>query len=164
MRGVLVIIIATAMASDGWDTLWWLPSDGEVTPGKQVASHKTMPHLMFIPAGTPPTDGPRFVARARTLDEYAEPPAVVTNDACDILGESVGASPINTCDEWRQARGAPPLASAPAAACASPAHSSRARALAAERRVPGRDCRRGADGDGAARAAGAARLGRRAHR
>ena len=57
MRGVLVIIVATAMASDGWDTLWWLPSDGEVTPGKQVASHKTMPHLMFIPAGTPPTDG-----------------------------------------------------------------------------------------------------------
>ena len=54
MRGVLVIIIATAMASDGWDTLWWLPSDGEVTPGKQVASHKTMPHLMFVPAGTPP--------------------------------------------------------------------------------------------------------------
>ena len=57
MRGVLVIIIATAMASDGWDTLWWLPSDGEVTPGKQVASHKTMPHLMFVPAGPPPAGG-----------------------------------------------------------------------------------------------------------
>ena len=57
MRGVLVIIVATAMASDDWKTLWWLPSDGDVTPGKQVASHKTMPHLMFIPAGTPPTDG-----------------------------------------------------------------------------------------------------------
>ena len=57
MRGVLVIIIATAMASDGWDTLWWLPSDGEVTPAKQVASHKTMPHLMFVPAGPPPAGG-----------------------------------------------------------------------------------------------------------
>ena len=46
------------MARDDWNTLWWLPeSDGDVTPGKQVASRKTMPHLMFVPAGTPPADG-----------------------------------------------------------------------------------------------------------
>ena len=52
-----LLLLATAMAADDWNTLWWLPSDGDVTPGKQVASHKTMPHLMFVPAGTPPADG-----------------------------------------------------------------------------------------------------------
>ena len=28
-----------------------------MTPGKQVASRKTMPHLMFVPSGTPPAGG-----------------------------------------------------------------------------------------------------------
>ena len=37
-----LLLLATAMASDDWKTLWWLPSDGEVTPGKQVASHTTI--------------------------------------------------------------------------------------------------------------------------
>jgi hypothetical protein len=70
----------------------------------------------------------RLVAQARTLDEAGDPPTTTSNDVCDIMGETLGDH-INTCDEWRQARGAPPpLAFAPAAACASPAHSSRARA------------------------------------
>jgi predicted peptidase len=57
MRTTFLLFVPAVMARDDWNTLWWLPSDGDVTPGKQVASHKTMPHLMFIPAGTPPTDG-----------------------------------------------------------------------------------------------------------
>ena len=52
-------------------------------------------------AGTPAADAVRFVARARTIDELSEVPSVVANDVCDIMGESVGASHINTCDEWR---------------------------------------------------------------
>ena len=57
MRTTFLLFVPAVMASDDWKTLWWLPSDGEVTPGKQVASHNTMPHLMFVPAGTPPADG-----------------------------------------------------------------------------------------------------------
>ena len=29
----------------------------ELAPGRQIASRKTMPHLMFVPSGTPPADG-----------------------------------------------------------------------------------------------------------
>ena len=57
MRTTFLLLVPAVMARDDWNTLWWLPSDGDVTPGKQVASHTTMPHLMFVPAGTPPAGG-----------------------------------------------------------------------------------------------------------
>ena len=80
-------------------------------------------------AGTPEHDAARFVAQARTLQQDSESPSVVANvgaawgtcgaaqgnladalrlrlpfsqDFCDIMGESVGSSHVNTCDEWRE--------------------------------------------------------------
>jgi len=42
-----------------WSSLWWLPKHGSApTPGQQVAiagDSTTLPHLIFVPAGVPPT-------------------------------------------------------------------------------------------------------------
>ena len=57
MRTTFLLFVPAVMARDDWNTLWWLPEEQELAPGRQIASRKTMPHLMFIPAGTPPTDG-----------------------------------------------------------------------------------------------------------
>lgn len=59
MHAPSLLFLATAigMASGLWDSLWWLPKDGELSPGTQVASHKTMPYLMFVPEEASPTDG-----------------------------------------------------------------------------------------------------------
>ena len=51
-------------------------------------------------AGSPVYDAARFVARARLLTEWEEPPTIAPNDKCDIMGESLGGH-VNTCDEWR---------------------------------------------------------------
>ena len=51
-------------------------------------------------AGSPIYDSARFVARARLLSEWMETPTTTANDACDIMGESLGGH-VNTCDEWR---------------------------------------------------------------
>ena len=51
---------------------------------------------------SPQLDGARFVSRARRIEEIEEKPAVVANDVCDIMAESVGSEHINTCDEWRE--------------------------------------------------------------
>ena len=32
----------------------------------------------------------------------SQAPSIVANDLCDIMGESVGATHKNTCDEWRE--------------------------------------------------------------
>ena len=51
-------------------------------------------------AGSPVYDSARFVARARLLTEWIEPPTIAANDKCDIMGETLGGH-VNTCDEWR---------------------------------------------------------------
>ena len=50
----------------------------------------------------PQVDGARFVARARRLEEFADPPGIIANDVCDIMQESSGSQHKNTCDEWRE--------------------------------------------------------------
>ena len=40
--------------------------------------------------------------QARLLEEVAEAPTTVANDVCDIMGDSVGAAHVNSCDEWRE--------------------------------------------------------------
>ena len=57
MRTTFLLFVPALMARDDWNTLWWLPEEQKLAPGRQIASRKTMPHLMFIPDGTPPTDG-----------------------------------------------------------------------------------------------------------
>ena len=53
-------------------------------------------------AGSAPSyDATRFVAKARLLAEYSDPPHTTANDFCDIMGESMGDH-VNTCDEWRK--------------------------------------------------------------
>lgn len=43
-----------------------------------------------------------ILTRLRSHLSGKEPPAVVANDVCDILAESVGSAHVNTCDEWRE--------------------------------------------------------------
>ena len=57
MRTAFLLFVPAVMARDDWNTLWWLPEEQELAPGRQIASRKTMPHLMFVPSGTPPADG-----------------------------------------------------------------------------------------------------------
>ena len=44
----------------------------------------------------------RYFSQARLLEEAAEAPTTVANDVCDIMGDSVGAAHVNSCDEWRE--------------------------------------------------------------
>ena len=76
---------------------------GHVAPGGMGGASDDVRHVPFFAyrkgsglgtrarearrvAGTPAFDGMRFVAKTRTLKQYAEPPTVVANDVCDIMG------------------------------------------------------------------------------
>jgi predicted peptidase len=62
---MLTLLTTLAMLSmqydkGDWRTLWWLPNSAPAAEvGTQVAIEdgQTIPHLMFIPPGTPPADG-----------------------------------------------------------------------------------------------------------
>jgi predicted peptidase len=48
----LAALLGLSMAAaqrDDWDSLWWLPTEGEPTPGKQVAVSSRLPHLLYLP-------------------------------------------------------------------------------------------------------------------
>ena len=48
----LAALLALSMAAaqrDDWDSLWWLPTEGEPTTGKQVAVSSRLPHLLYLP-------------------------------------------------------------------------------------------------------------------
>ena len=45
----LLAAMTAAAQRDDWDSLWWLPAEGEPTPGKQVAVSSRLPHLLYLP-------------------------------------------------------------------------------------------------------------------
>ena len=49
VRLAVLLALSMAAARDDWDSLWWLPAEGEPTPGKQVAVSSRLPHLLYLP-------------------------------------------------------------------------------------------------------------------
>ena len=70
------------MASDGWDTFRWLPSDGDVTPGKQVTSHSTMPHLCSSLRTAAGRDGRPLLVFCTARGSSPTPPRVAIQGRC----------------------------------------------------------------------------------
>ena len=61
MIAMTAMLAASALYEKGdWSSLWWLPKAGTTpVPGSQVAvdDGKRLPHLIFVPSGSPPPGG-----------------------------------------------------------------------------------------------------------
>ena len=58
MFSAIVASLAGYETSGDWSSMWWLPKSGDAPqPGQQVAIDGDLPHLIFVPSGTPPPGG-----------------------------------------------------------------------------------------------------------